>query len=387
MRVLHVINGLGTGGAERSLVEMLPLLSAAGITSSVACLARKPEGVHAQVEEAGYPVTVLGSDRLQAVRRLRRLIAADRPDIVHTTIFEADVIGRLAAAGRPCKVITSIVNTTYDGTRVADAQIHPAKLAAAKLVDRVTARRLTDHFHAISPAVRDSAVAHLGLKTRAVSVVERGRDVQRLGLREPHRRAAVRASLGLADDAEVVLSVGRQEPQKDHALLLRAVAALTASHPRLVLLQAGRIGKSTPELRQLASTATMADRVRFLGHRDDIGDLLAACDVFAFPSVYEGLGGSVLEAMAVGVPIVVSDAPALVDVVEDGRGALVVPVGDEVRLAAAIERLLGDPSLAAGLAEEGRQIFLDRFTLERSAEGMVAMYTQVAAASRTMHVG
>lgn len=378
MKVMHVINGLGTGGAERSLAEMLPQLDRAGISSSVACLARKPEGVHKWVEEAGYPVTVIGSDRLQAVRRLRALIVADQPDIVHTTIFEADIIGRLAAAGLPCKVVTSIVNTTYDGTRVADAQINPAKLAVAKLVDKITARRLTDHFHAISSAVRDSAITHLGLSADQVSIVERGRDLDRLGLLSPRRRRAVRAALDIPDDAEVVLSVGRQEPQKDQALLLRAVATLAPHRPRLVVLQAGRVGKSTPELERLAATDELDGRVRFLGHRGDVGDLLAACDVFAFPSVYEGLGGSVLEAMALSVPIVVSDAPALVDVVEDGRGAMVVPVGDAVALAGAIDLLLEDRRQAVELGKQARRIFLDRFTLEHSAERMVDMYAQIA---------
>lgn len=380
MKVLHVINGLGTGGAERSLAELLPLLAVAGIDSSVACLVRKPEGVHAQVEAAGYPVTVIGSDRLSAVRRLRALITADQPDVVHTTIFEADVIGRVAAAGQRCKVVSSIVNTTYDGLRLADTQINPAKFAAAKMLDRVTARRLTDHFHAISPAVRDSAIAHLGLRPERVTVIERGRDLARLGRASIDRRNAVRAMLGVPADAEVVLSVGRQEPQKDQALLLRAVATLTSTRPRLTVLHVGRAGKATAELERLAATTELAGRVRFLGHRDDVGDLLAASDVFAFPSVYEGLGGSVLEAMALGAPVVVSDAPALVDVVEGGRGGLVVPVGDAAALAAAVERLLDDRALAAALAQQARQIFADRFTLERSAGRMVDMYAQVAGA-------
>jgi glycosyltransferase involved in cell wall biosynthesis len=379
VRVLHVINGLGAGGAERSLSELLPLLRDAGVDSAVACLWRRPEGVHDSVAAGGFPVHVVGSQKALAVRRLRGLINGWRPDVVHTTIFESDVLGRVAAAGTPATVLTSLVNTTYDGVRVADAGLNPAKLFAVKTIDAWTARHLTDHYHAITGAVRDSAVQHLGVPAERVSVIERGRDLGRLGDPSPSRRRRIRAALGLPDDAQVVLNVGRQEPQKAHRTLLEAAAKLIPSRPRLTLLQAGRAGKSTPELERAVDELGLADHVHFLGHREDVGDLHAAADVFAFPSVYEGLGGSVLEAMAMRTPIVVSDAPALVEVVERGRGGLVVPVGDSSALATSIAQLLDEPETARALSEQAHEIFLDRFTIERSAERMVQLYRRIAA--------
>jgi glycosyltransferase involved in cell wall biosynthesis len=378
VRVLHVINGLGAGGAERSLSELLPVLRDAGVDSAVACLWRKPEGVHDSVVAAGFPVHVVGSQKARAVRRLRGLIHGWRPDVVHTTIFEADVLGRLAAAGTPATVLTSLVNTTYDGVKVADAGLNPAKLLAVRTLDAWTARHLTDHFHAVSGAVRDSAVQHLGVARERVSVVERGRDLARLGNPSASRRRRTRAGLGLSADAQVVLNVGRQEPQKDHLTLLEAMAKLVPSRPRLTLLQAGRTGKCTPDLERAVDELGLADHVHFLGHREDVGDLHAAADVFAFPSVYEGLGGSVLEAMAMRTPIVVSDASALVEVVEGGRGGLVVPVGDSSALAVSIARLLDEPETASALREQAHEIFLDGFTLERSAGRMVQLYRSLA---------
>lgn len=379
VRVLHVINGLGTGGAERSLAEMLPLLDDLGIRSELVCLTVKPEGVHEQLERDGRRIHVVGARRSVAVRRIRAYLHATRPDVVHTTIFEADVIGRLASVGLPPRVLTSLVNTTYDGVRRADAEVSPWKFAAAKQVDRVTARRLTDHFHAITAAVKDSAVQNLGIAPDRVTVIERGRGRARLGEPSTQRRAEVRRRLGVDIDAEVVLNIGRQEPQKDQATLLRAVAEIARERSRVVVLQVGRDGKSTPELRTLAQDPRMVGRVRFLGHRDDVGDLLAAADVFAFPSVYEGLGGSVIEAMAMSVPVVVSDAPALVEVVKNGQAASVVPVGDHLALAASINRLLTDRDHAARLAAHGLQTFGERFTLERSAERMARLYWSLAA--------
>ncbi len=377
MRVLHVINSLGVGGAERSLAELLPQLSRAGIDNSVVCLYVNPAGVHPKVEAAGYRVDVVGRARGPALRRIRALLREQRPDLVHTTIFDADILGRVATVGLPCRVLTSLVNTTYDGVRLADTSIPSWKLAGAKAVDRLTARRLTDHFHAISGAVRDSAVRHLGIRPEQITVVERGRDLSRLGEPGTDRRAMVRERLGLAEDAEVVLHVGRQERQKGLEGLLEAVARLAPAHPRLVLVQAGRPGLSTPELERRCQQPDLAGRVRFLGQYDAVGDLLSAADVFAFPSIYEGLGGSLLEAMAMGLPSVVTDVPALVDVVEGGVAGLVVPNGDAGRLAAGIAQLLDDPDFATAMGKRARQVFDRRFTLEHSARGMVDLYESV----------
>lgn len=377
VRVVHVINSLGAGGAELSLAEMLPPMRESGVESTVVCLSPATTGVTRRVWAGGFPVRLVGPGRVKALAGIRRIVGDLQPDIVHTTIYDADILGRLAAAGRPPRVLTSLVSTTYDGVRLADSSVSPFKLAAAKFVDRVTAGYLTDHFHAISPAVKASAVHHLHIPQESVTVVERGRDLGRLGTPSPERRKRVRNVLDVAQEAPVVVSIGRQEYSKGHHTLLRALARLAPARPDLVLLHAGRRGKASKDLELALADLGLSGVARFLGHREDVGDLLAAADVFAFPSVYEGLGGSLLEAMAMRVPAVVSDIPPLAEVTQNGLGAAMVPVGDDVLLAAAIGRLLDDPALARAQAERARQIFDARFTLERSVEGMVDLYHQV----------
>lgn len=378
LRVLHVINGLGTGGAERSLSELLPFLAEAGIASTVACLMRKPEGVHHLVEQQGHPVFVVGGGKVGATVGIHTLVRQWRPDIVHTTIFEADVLGRVASLGQACRVLSSQVNT-YEEVRLADRSISRTKVVAARKVNAFTARHMTDHFHAISKAVKVSAVEHLGIRPDRVTVVERGRSLTRLGQPSAARRNRVRNANGIPLDAELVINIGRQEPQKDQSTLIEAVARLAGQRRNLLLVQVGREGKATPELRRLVRDRAIASRVRFLGHRDDVGDLLSAADVFAFPSIYEGLGGSLLEAMALGVPAVVTDVPALVDVVESGRAASIVPVSDAAALARALRHLLDNREEATRMAAQGRQIFSERFTLEQSAKGMIDLYERLAA--------
>lgn len=377
MRVLFVINSLGAGGAEVSLAEMLPPMRAAGVVPLVACFERRQEGSEAAVLGAGVDVRYLGGASIPVwAARLRSLVVAWRPDIVHTTIFEADVAGRLGAMGTGAAVVTSLVNTSYDPVRRQDPNVSTAKLRLAQLLDGFTARHLTRQFHAITQAVKTAAVDCLGLDADRITVIERGRDATRLGESTPERRRRAREALGLHADAEVVLNVGRQEFQKGHTTLLEAMGLL-AGRPRLVLLQAGRRGAASDTIDAMAFRSQLDDRVRILGHRTDVPELLAAADVFAFPSRYEGQGGSVVEAMALGLPVVATDVPALAEVLEDGGNAHLVPVDDPTALAGAIAGLLDDGDRRAAFGRRSRSLFAERFTLERSVERMLALYGDV----------
>ena len=135
------------------------------------------------------------------------------------------------------------------------------------------------------------------------------------------RRARGREGLGIASDAPVIVTVGRQEYQKGQTHLIAAFERVAREYPEALLLLAGRRGYESGAIDAAIARSSFGDRIRSLGHRDDLPDVLAACDVFAFPSLYEGLGGAVIEAMALGLPVVSSDLPAVREVVEDGASA------------------------------------------------------------------
>jgi glycosyltransferase involved in cell wall biosynthesis len=172
--------------------------------------------------------------------------------------------------------------------------------------------------------------------------------------------------------------VGRQEFQKGHRVLLEAMAEVASARPSAVLLLAGREGAETEHLHGLAGRARLDGVVRFLGHRDDLPDVLAASDVFVFPSLWEGLGCAVIEAMALGLPIVASDIEPVREVVEGDRCAELVPPRDAARLAAAVISLLADRPRAQTLGRRGRETFLRRFTLEQITARMVELFRRVA---------
>jgi glycosyltransferase involved in cell wall biosynthesis len=382
LRLLYVINGLGPGGAERSLAELLPLYLASDIDPILVCLRRKARGVEAAVRDLGCEIRFLPARGLgRRVRALRQLIVAERAHLVHTTLFDADLIGRLAAVGTGVPVLTSLVNTSYDRVRLRDPNIRRTRLWVTHLLDRWTARHLTSHFHAITEAVKESAIGSLGIAADRVTVVERGRTRERLGAGGPQRRREARCRLEIAEDAEVVVNVARQEYQKGQVHLLRAAAILARTRPKVVVVIAGREGHASRELIALRDHLGLEEKVRFLGHRDDVPEVLAAADLFAFPSVYEGLGGALIEAMALGLPIVASDIPALREVIEDGQNGILVAPESAEALAGALGQLLDDPYLAASFGARSVEIFSARFTIGRSAERMIALYRRVAGVS------
>ncbi|MDJ0953325.1 MAG: glycosyltransferase family 4 protein [Acidimicrobiia bacterium] len=380
---VFVINSLGAGGAERSLADILPHLPERGVHPLVVCFKAPEVGFEREVRDAGTEVVVLPSGGLlRHIRPLRRIIRRRRPALVYTALFDAHFVGRLAAVGTGVPVLSNLTNVAYDPARFADPRVNTRKLRMLRTIDGWTARHLTAHFHAVSGAVKDSAVTHLGIAGDDVTVVYRGRGRERLGAPGPERRRAVREKLGIPQQAPVVVTVGRQEYQKGHRHLLAAVPALREQFPDLVVLIVGREGHCTGDLCAIVAELQIEEHVRFLGHRTDVADLLSAADVFAFPSVYEGLGGANLEAMAMGLPMVVSDIPALREVVAEGENGLLVPPGDPDALGGAIAGLLADPELRTRYGTRSIEIYEESFQATESIPRTVDLMVRVADAGR-----
>ena len=365
----------GTGGAERSLLAAAPHLAAAGIHLVVVVFA--PYETQAEdLRAAGAEVIdVRGAGgRIAIARAVRRLIRERRPDLVHTMLYDADVLGRLAALGTGVPVLSTIAGVPPEATRT-----DPWRLRLARLIDALTARHAGDHIHAVTPGVAADAVLRLGVRSEQVTVVERGRDPEALGTTSPERRAGVRADLGLADDAQVVVAAGRHYAAKDHRTLVRAVAGLQADHPDLHLVLAGRLGPETPGIEAAVAAAPDPARIHVLGHRDDIADVVAAADVFASSSTTEGAAGAVIEALAIGVPVVTTDVKGLRGQLEHEVEVIKVPIGDPPALGAALVRVLDDADLRAGLVERGRARFERSFQLEANALRLAELSSDVAA--------
>jgi glycosyltransferase involved in cell wall biosynthesis len=376
LKIIFVVDGLWVGGTERSLAEMLPQLVQANIYPTVVCLRPRPvEGVEREVLRQGFDVRVIENSSFPArVFQLRHILRSEKPDLVHSSLFQANLITRLASIGLPVKVLSSLVNTPYEQIRYQDPAISTFRLKTIQRIDGWTSRHLTTHFHAVSYSAKQSAIKNLNIREDRITVVERGRDTARLGVQSLERRQQARKDLHLTEKDFVITNIGRHEYQKGQRYLLEALINLRTKYSNIVLLIAGRSGSSSAELKRIRDTSGLGDSIRFLGHCENIPEILAATDLFVLPSLFEGLSGALIEAMALGLPVIASDIPPNREILEEGKNAIFVPPCSSAALAAAIEQLMDDQDLREKFSQRSRQIFEEKLTLDKSANRMIQLY-------------
>ena len=373
MHVVYLIDSLVRGGAEQSLADLAPHYVRLGVRLDVAYLHDRP-GVGPDLEAAGASLFSLagGHGRMDWARRAVSLLQERGPDVLHTTLFESDIAGRISSLRARVPVVTSLVNLAYGHEQLASPTVSRARLRGAQLLDAVTARRVA-RFHAVSTSVADVMSRRLRISRDRIDVIPRGRDTGRLGTRTDARRTAARTMLGIDRETPMILAAGREEFQKGFDVLIRAFGMVAAQAPNARLFIAGRSGGDSANLRRLADALGLAGRVEFLGLRSDVPELLCAADVFAFPSRWEGLPGGVLEAMALETPIVASAIAPVRELVEDRRTAWLVPPEHASLLGEAVVAALRAPDRTER-TNAARARFLERYTIERVADEMVAFY-------------
>ena len=351
MRVLYVITGLSTGGAEMMLLKLLERLDRERFTPAVISLTSLGD-IGPRIAALGIPVQALGMatrwPRLALLRRLREMIREWRPDVVHTWLYHADLLGGLAArwAGVPV-VCWGIRSSNLDVDKTA---------WTTRVIRRVCAWLsgcVPDRIFLNSEAARGIHAA-LGYAPGKMSVIPNGFDLSRFAP-DPVARARVRASLGCTEDTLLVGMVGRYDPLKNHAGF---VAAMSILRPRLSALKIAMVGKGVTAqndpLVSLLQAETWGQDAMLLGERTDIPALMAAFDILVCPSHAEAFPNVIGEAMATGVPCVATDVGDCAFLVgETGR---VVPVGDMAALAGQVLALLGlSPAQRAALGALARE--------------------------------
>ncbi len=378
MRVLAVIDSLAVGGAERSLATVSPHLRSTGVDLHVAYL--KPDTTLASpLEESGTVLHYAGGagGRPGNVIRLRQLMKAIEPDLVHTTLFEADFAGRVAAKSVGLPVVSSLVSEMYGPEHIDNPEYRRWKVRGAQLADIATAR-LVDTFHAVSTSTGELMKERLRIPKHRMVVVPRGRDPETLGVRSPERAARARQSFAVETGRPLVLAAARHFHMKGLDILLRAFPYVLESTPDAVLLIAGRDGPATPELHRLAKEGGVEANVRFMGYRPDVPDLMTATDVFVLPSRAEGSPGVLIEALALEAPTVASDIPSVVEIAgEDPSVVVLSPLESVEDMARGIVGLIENQAEARLLADSGRKRFLENYTIEAVAQRTRDLYDTV----------
>lgn len=362
MRVLHVTTTGKVGGAERLIADLagarLP-----GLRLSV-CTLDEPGELGQILTAMGIPCYSLdlrhARGSLRRLARLAGIIRSESVDVVHGHLLHGAVaatLGARLAGGRVSAI-----------TRHYAMAVHWYGSRGDHIFER-TGNALASRIFAISNAVRRVLVDD-GVDPSRIEVIPNGIDAERV------QRAGGAADASIRRGRPVLGTVGSLHPRKGHADLLRAVARLREQGEDVDLVLIGG-GSEASHLQELTASLGISDRVRFLGHVADPYPAMAAFDVYVQPSVEEGFGISVLEAMALALPVVATTAGGLPEIVEDGLTGILVAPGDPAALTEAIGRALGDTSWRLDSGTRARNSVVERFGVNAVATAYAAAYARL----------
>jgi glycosyltransferase involved in cell wall biosynthesis len=366
MRIAFVATSTGTGGAEMQVLSLADRMRSRGHQTLIVSMI--PVGaVGDEARRLGIPVETLGmrpgSPDPRGLLRLAAILRRWKPDVVHSHMVHANILARLARPLAPVPVLVSTVHNSYEGGGL-----------------RMAAYRVTDRLADLNTIISQSA-AERYLRLKAVSrdklrVIPNGVDLERFRP-DPTARARVRRELGLGEEF-TWLAVGRFEVAKDYPTMLHAFAEAAGGAPSAVLLLAGQ-GTLREATEALAARIGIASRVRFLGVRRDVPDLMAAADGYVMSSAWEGLPMVLLEAAAVGLPLVATQVGGNDEVVRPGINGYLVPAGDVSALAGAMRELVALPApRRRQLAEQGRAHVRERYALGSVLDRWESIYRELA---------
>lgn len=364
MKTILLINSLGTGGAEFSTLSFYSwVLKKTTDEIRVVCLKRaKQEYDHKEFGIERITYLTEGNFNSQ-LNQFKKIINDFKPHIVHSVLFEANLLGRAARIFNSDFVhVESLVNETYSIYRLKDPRVNNFKLQTYRFLDYFSQLRGVDHFHANGESVASHYREKLKISNKRITVVPRGRK-ENTYVEDLESKNKIREELNTLNKVQVI-NVARHEFQKAQHILLDALNLLKGIKNDYVVLLVGRQGELTEEINQKISQYNLEENVRILGHRSDIQALLAASDVFVFPSRFEGLPGALIEAQAAGLPVICSDIQNNLEVVDAGSNALIFPVDNAEVLSEKLRELILDPEKRKQMGKISLQIFYSKFQLE-----------------------
>jgi glycosyltransferase involved in cell wall biosynthesis len=362
-RVLQIIPTLVRGGAEKQLTLLATGLPRDEFDVHVAVLTES--GPYLQtLRDHDIPVHLI-EKRWKvdpaAYLRLKRLIRQVQPDIVQTWIFAANCYGRQAA-------IAAGVPHIVGSERCVDRWKAGYELA----LDRHYARR-SQRLVANSTGVRDF-YAQQGIPAEKFVIIPNGIASDRPT--DGPSREELLSELELPADARLIGAVGRLWPQKRYKDLIWSAELLRAGRGDTYLLIAGE-GPERARLEKYARQILVGKHVHFLGHRDDIRQLMPLLDCFWLGSGYEGQSNALMEAMACGLPVVATDIPGNRDLVVPDETGFLVPIGDCAQMTRKTQRLLNEPELARQFGQRAQQRMRDEFSVTKMVERYATFYHQL----------
>ena len=362
-RVLHVIDSLALGGAQVVLENLLTHVDRSRFAPETVCLHGR--GVFwDRIKATGSPVHSLSFHYYfpSYIPGLLGIMLARRYDVVHCHLLASNLIAKPIAsfAGAPVRI-----NHDHCNDKLGD----PRRWTPAA---DTWANRFSTHVCAVSESTRQYLIQHEGVPEERTTTIHNGVDLAKFHPR-PEQRAEARARWNLPADAFVMGGIGRLSYQKNFALFLETAAKVLAKHPAARFVIAGT-GEDEAALRAQASRLGLDSRLQFLGFVGDMTALYPALDLLLLTSRYEGLPITILEAMAVGIPIVASRLDGMLEILRDGEDAALVPPGERDAFVARVCELIEHPALARRYADAALTKARAHYSAEAMTRAVEAIY-------------
>lgn len=367
--VLYIFAALPIGGAEQVLVTEVAGLDKSRYRPIVSVLSEKGP-IGELIEKMGIPVFPLGRMKRNQfdygiIRDLKEIMRREKVHLVHTHLYDGGKYGRLAArlAGVP-----AIVHTVHN--------IYVKRRTKHHWINRGLSR-FTDRFIAVSGAVKESMVQYDHISPEKIQVLYNGIDLTQMDVSED--RKEIRKALGIKPDEVVVGVIARLEEQKGHKVLLEALSLIPQLPDTLKVLLVGD-GKLRLFLEEETRKRGLSTCVLFLGTRKPVFPILSALDLFLLPSLWEGFSVALLEAMAMGLPVIATRVGGAEEVITSGQEGLLIPPGNPQNLAEAIQEALAHLERFQQMAGRGRERVRQNFSEERHLTLLQELYQEVLTA-------
>lgn len=359
IKVLHVLTDTNIGGAGRYLFNLLSSQDQDSFQIMVAC----PGGgeLEKQLRSKGVDIFTLkggeSSTNLGHLEELRHIISREKIDIVHT---HASLAGRIAGKLSGCKVVMTRHGLSSGG-----------KGPVKRLITRSVSRLFTDRIIAISRAVKIDLIDS-GVPADMITTIYNGIDLSKFA----NVKGTLREELSLGPDVPIVGIVARLVPEKGYEYAINAFYQVLKVFPsaRLIIIGEGPLKES---LKEMCKRLGIKDHVVFMGYRQDVENLEADFDVFVLPSISEGLGLALLEAMALGKPAVATETGGIPEIIKNKVNGLLVPPGNDKYLAEGIIEVLSDKKQAKNFGLAAQKTVFQKFSSTAMIEKTHKVYVDV----------
>lgn len=373
IKILHLIESLTIGGAERRLINDLKFIDKDRFSNVVCCI-RKDDDLRGEIEKLGIEVFSLeeyATGHLRKLLYLIRYLSKNKIDILHSQIFWADIYGRVAGKISGVKHIFS----TVQGTPYTSG-ISYLNSSKRKFLDGITGRWSNTRFIAVSEFARDSTVQHLHVNRDLIEVIYNYIDYECWQEISKVASERLRDQLGLSEDDVVLITVGRLNPPKGHTYVLEVIPSILEEWTNSKYLIVGD-GPSREMLRSLTRRLGIEQHVIFTGNRMDVKEIIHLSDIFILPTLSEGLSIALLEAMALGKPCIVTSIPPNLEIIKDMINGLTVTPGDSESIKEAILFLIRNGKERERMGLEGQKTVKDKFGPKRNIKLLEDYYLKV----------